>query len=298
MNTPDNATTESVAEQLYYSAPVLGETVVIGDGFEAKNFTHSSFSGLMDPVVMVDHFVMSQPTFGEHPHAGMSAVSVLFEDSVGVFNSQDSLGNNDDLNPGDLYWLRAGRGATHDEKPVEGGIAHGLQIFVNLPGKLKKDAPQAFHVSSKNMPVIQTEDFRIRVVLGKSNDVVGRQSPSLPLTILDAYLNPQGTYIHKILGDQAVWVYAVSGQTSLSIAGKNFELAEGEALAVHIDAELAELSIASENGAHVVVLQGNPIREQFVQRGPFVMSNSSDLDAIAIAYEQGQLRSIKTAQQN
>lgn len=244
---------------------------------------------------MVDHFVMSQPTFGEHPHAGMSAVSVLFEDSVGVFNSQDSLGNNDDLKPGDLYWLKAGRGATHDEKPVADGIAHGLQIFVNLPSKSKSDSPRAFHISSRDMPVIKSSDFRVRVVLGQSNDVVGQKSPCFPLTILDAYLNPKGHYKHKIQGDQSLWAYAVTGQISLSLEGMHFALSEGEAIAIHINTKQAEPSLAADDGAHAVLLQGAPIREQFVQRGPFVMSNSSELDAIVVAHKQGRLGSIKAA---
>ncbi|MCP5347378.1 MAG: pirin family protein [Gammaproteobacteria bacterium] len=282
MSTLKNAALEAPGDHLYHSATVRGDSLIIGDGFEARSFKDAKFAGLMDPLVMVDHFVMSQPTFGEHPHAGISAVSVLLEDSVGIFNSQDSLGNYDDLQPGDLYWLKAGKGATHDEKPVEGGIAHGLQIFVNLPGRFKNDEPQVFHVSSRDIPVIQTEDFRIRIVLGESNDVVGQQSPSLPLTILDAYLKPQGTYTHSIQGDQAVWTYAVCGRANLTIDGKMFELAEGEALAVHINTEQAELSLASEVGAHAVVLQGNPIREQMIQHGPFAMSNSADKDAVAV----------------
>lgn len=296
MNTSENAAA-AAPPPLYHSVSVPGETLIVGDGFEAKSFKHSKFSGLMDPIVMVDHFVMSEPTFGEHPHAGMSAVSVLFEDSVGVFNSQDSLGNNDDLHPGDLYWLKAGKGATHDEKPVDDGKAHGLQIFVNLPGKSKKDLPRTLHVSSEDMPVIQSADYRVRVVLGASNDVVGKQAPGLPLTILDTYLNPNGSYVHKVQGDQGLWVYAVTGQTGLSIGDKHFDLSEGEAMAIHIDTAHAELSLESDSGSHAVVLQGQPIREQFVQRGPFVMSNSADLDAIVVAHQQGLLGSIKTAQQ-
>lgn len=293
MNALNNAGAEPAANSFSYSAPVVGETLNINDGFEAQSFKHSKFSGLMDPLVMVDHFVMSQPTFGEHPHAGMSAVSVLFEDSVGLFNSQDSLGNNIDLQPGDLYWLKAGKGVTHDEKPIDGGVTHGLQIFVNLPSRSRKDSPQALHVSSKNMPVIAESGSRVRVVLGESNGVVGRQSPSLPLTILDAFLNPGSNYKHTVRGNQSIWAYIVAGTASVSLEGKHFELAKGEAMAMHVSTEQAELTLKSFPGAHIVVLQGEPFRELFVQQGPFVMNNSSDLKAIVSAYEQGRLGSIQ-----
>ena len=292
----EKAASGKFGDTLSVSSPVRGEILTIGNGFKARSFKHSKFAGLMDPLVLVDHFVMSKPTFGEHPHAGMSAVSVLFEDSVGVFNNQDSLGNKLDLQPGDLYWLKAGKGVTHNEQPVAEGVTHGLQIFVNLPGDCKKDAPKALHAPSKDMPVIQSPDFRIRVVMGASNDVIGPQSPSFPLTILDAFLNAHAAYSHKVQGDQAIWVYVLTGKASFSIVEQTFELKEGEAQAVHVDSPQCELSLHSESGAHVVMLQGEPIREQFVQRGPFVMSKASDLDAIISAYENGRLGSIKSAQ--
>ena len=68
-------------------------------------FRHGQFFGAMDPIIMVDHYTMTVPTFGAHPHAGLSAVTVLFEDTEGKFNNRDSLGNDFDINPGDLYWL-------------------------------------------------------------------------------------------------------------------------------------------------------------------------------------------------
>jgi len=113
-------------ESLQHSQRVTGTCFSIGNGFEAQSLKHEQFDGLMDPLVMIDHYTMTTPTFGAHPHAGMSSVSILFEDSEGVFNNRDSLGNNIDLLPGDAYWLMAGRGAIHDEKPTRGSHTHGL----------------------------------------------------------------------------------------------------------------------------------------------------------------------------
>ena len=66
-----------------------GKPLFIRSGFEALSFKHAMFDGLMDPLVMVDHYTMTKPTFGAHPHAGMSAVTVLFEDSQGAFNNRN-----------------------------------------------------------------------------------------------------------------------------------------------------------------------------------------------------------------
>ena len=57
----------------------------------------------MSPLVLVDHFVMTGPTFAPHPHAGISAVTLLFEDSQGVMQSLDSVRNDHEIRAGDLH---------------------------------------------------------------------------------------------------------------------------------------------------------------------------------------------------
>jgi hypothetical protein len=65
----------------------------IGTGFSAIHFSEDMFGGDMDPLIMVDHFVMTEPTFEPHLHAGISAVTFIFEDAVGNFLNRDTLGN-------------------------------------------------------------------------------------------------------------------------------------------------------------------------------------------------------------
>ncbi len=156
-----------------------GKQIAIGDGFSAKSYMHSNFSGLMDPLIMVDHFVMTEPTFGTHAHAGMSAVTVLFEDSAGAFRNRDSLGGDVDLAPGDLYWFTAARGAMHNEEPRPDARTHGLQVFVNLPAENRDDMPAAFHLPANGIPRIAGDRTSTRLVLSKSNGVTGARAPDV-----------------------------------------------------------------------------------------------------------------------
>ena len=80
----------------------------------------------------------------------MSAVSLIFEDSEGRFHNRDSLGNDFDLQPGDLYWLSAGSGAVHDEAPREHSRIHGLQVFVNVPQAQRFNAPSSLLVRKQD----------------------------------------------------------------------------------------------------------------------------------------------------
>lgn len=260
-----------------------------GRGFEALSFTHRQLDGLMDPLIMVDHFTMTEPTFPPHAHAGISAVSVLFEDSTGIFRNKDSLGNDIELAPGDVYWLKAARGAVHDEAPTPGSRTHALQIFVNLPAAQKMDVPSARHVPATEMPVIEGPGHRVRVIIGESNGVVGAAPPALPFTILDIALHAGGRFTHRADPGSATWLHLIRGEIEVELDGSHHRLSNDTALATH-GAE--EIRLLSDDGGQVVLLGGRPLREPFVQKGPFAMRDADQLAAVIAAYEAGELGSV------
>ena len=266
-----------------------GEKMSRGTGFEALSFVHRQLDGLMDPLIMVDHFTMTEPTFGAHAHAGISAVSVLFEDSTGSFRNRDSLGNDIELSPGDLYWLKAGRGAVHDEAPTPGSRTHALQIFVNLPAAQKQDMPNARHVPATEMPVIESPGHRVRVMTGKSNGVVGATSPAMPFTILDITLQANGSFIHRTDPGDAVWLHVIRGEIEVELVGVHHRLSNDAALAAH---GADEIRLGSGEGGQAVLLSGAPLREPFVQKGPYAMRDVDQLAAVIAAHAAGELGTI------
>lgn len=52
------------------------------------------------------------------------------------------------------------------------------------------------------------------------------------------------------------------------------------------------IPLSSETGTHAAALQGRPVHDPSVQRGPFAMSTAQDLDAVAAAYAAGKLGTI------
>lgn len=290
--------TAKTLSSVTFSAPQKGNTLNIGTGFTAKTFRHNKFVGAIDPLVMVDHYHMSKPTFGAHPHAGLSAVSVLFEDSVGKFHNQDSLGNDFDLMPGDLYWLKAASGAVHDEKPRDGANTHGLQVFINLPHLMKHDAPESLHVKAQDMPIIIKDGLRVRVVLGKSNQTEGAVSPSLPMTILDGRLDAGCKFTHDLKEKENGWLYLLNGEIEINAGDKKVTMQAGEALGIeatsNVNTNLIELTNIANSKAHFVLFASVPVNESFVQKGPFVMSNEAEIARIEAAYAAGKLGQIKS----
>jgi len=274
---------------------IIGSPLKIGSGFNAKGFREKDFYNLMDPLVMVDHYTMTEPTFGAHPHAGLSAVSVLFEDSAGQFNNRDSLGNNFDLAPGDLYWLKAGSGVIHDEAPRAGAKIHGLQVFINLPAEDRRSTPASLHVKAEDMPVINENGARVRVVLGEHNGVKGQMSPSLPMTILDGSLDAKASHNANIQPAQHVWIYAVSGDINLRISGRKIKLTTGQAIAMANNSqELSTIAIHNDNNqqAKFALFSGVPIKQEFVQKGPLIMSNWQEMQQVEADYAAGKFGQI------
>jgi redox-sensitive bicupin YhaK (pirin superfamily) len=294
INTPlGQLSPRTVSARPDVTRPVSGRALSIGDGFEARSFRAKELEAAMDPLVMVDHYVMTEPTFGVHPHAGMSAVSLLFEDSEGRFNNRDSLGNDFDLQPGDLYWLKAGRGALHDEAPRPGSRIHGLQVFVNLPQRQRRDSPASLLVRASDMPVVASHDYRVRVALGSSNGVTGTRAPDSSMTILDGCVHGGGEFVHRLATHRNAWIQAIDGDLSVSVEGAFHRLGQGEALTVSSPADGHPVDIrlqSREHGkSHFALFDAEPIGEAYVQQGPFVMGSAREIAEVQAAYEAGHL---------
>lgn len=280
-------------DMISVSEPISGVDINVGAGFKARSFRAQDIGETMDPLVMVDHYVMTESTFGTHPHAGMSAVSLLFEDSEGLFHNRDSLGNDFDLQPGDLYWLSAGSGAVHDESPRANARIHGLQVFVNVPQAQRFETPTSLLVRSTDMPVINDRDFRVKVALGESNGVRGATSPSTPMTILNGTIQPGGRFSHESVDNQGIWVQAVKGSLHVVVGETARHLAPSQAITVKAD-EAAAICISnpSHEPVHFSLFDGAQIDETYVQDGPFVMGSEEQIANIKAAYKAGQLGSI------
>ena len=262
-----------------------------GDGFHALGVRGDD--ELIDPFLMVDHFWMSQPTFGPHPHAGFSAVTYLFEDSATAFHNRDSLGDDTMIEPGDLHWMISGEGIVHDEVPqTPGHVAHGLQVFVNLPASQKHCAPSVMKLKSAQMPRIeQAEGAIVKLVFGTYEDTTRRVEPLLPLptevSLFDIELPSGSRFRYPLESNSTVFILVISGDVKLG----RHRLGNGKAVA--FDRVGGELQIsAMQTDARIALFLGEPIGEPVVRHGPFVMTNQVDIDQAVANYQSGKMGSL------
>jgi redox-sensitive bicupin YhaK (pirin superfamily) len=148
----------------------------IGTGLVVKSLRGSE--DWMGPFLNIDHFVMTEPTFGIHPHAGFSAVTVMLEGSPGTFRNRDSLGTDVLLPPGSVHWTQAGSGIFHEEVPTASPTpCNGLQIFVALPDEFELADPAALHIEPEDVPILDSVGSRVRILVGSFD---GMSSPLRP----------------------------------------------------------------------------------------------------------------------
>ncbi len=266
------------------------EAIRKGEGFRALGL--QADDEVMDPYLMVHHYWMSQPTFSAHPHAGLSAVTYMFDDAHTGFRNRDSRGDDSIIRPGDLHWTVGGSGVVHDEVPVEPGqVAHGLQIFVNLAEADKRITPRAIRIERERMPVIrQDAGAMARLVFGHYDDGTQVASPmaNLPtdVTLLDITLDGRGSFSYPVPVNHTAFLLVVSG----SIGADGLDVAAGQA--VSFSRSGGVLRLASAEGGRAVLFLGTPLLEPVVRHGPFAMTNSADLARAAADYQAGRMGSL------
>jgi redox-sensitive bicupin YhaK (pirin superfamily) len=178
-----------------------------GSGFFGHQWHETPGSGA---VLLCDSYVMTAPTFPLHPHRHISAVAILFEDTLGHMVSSDSVGTNHQFGAGDVHWTLAGSGVQHTQTPATGSRIHAVQMFIDLPPQLRNTPAKTFHLSAKDVPIYESKSCRIRVLLG---DAFGLSSPlKLPqdMLILEGWSDAD-LPIHVPAGWRS-WIYDRSNQ--------------------------------------------------------------------------------------
>jgi redox-sensitive bicupin YhaK (pirin superfamily) len=97
----------------------------------------------------------------------------------GTIRHRDTLGSLQDINPGDVNWMTAGRGIAHSERtPAEqrggGRPLHGMQTWVALPKAHEETAPAFHHHAAASLPRATRNGATLRVIAGSA---YGETSP-------------------------------------------------------------------------------------------------------------------------
>lgn len=272
-----------------FSPIAVAEKATLGVQFSAHRLDLNALAGFSSPIMGFDHFRMNGPTFAPHPHAGFSAVSYVFEDSLGELRNRDSLGNDLVIEAGAIVWTQAARGVVHDEYPVTVGTqVHGLQLFVNLSRAHKNLAPEMLHASAGDVPVVhRAEGTQVRVLAGRFEDVEGPINPVEPFDFYDLQL--RSTFTYEMPTGRNVLLYLLSGQATVASADAAHSLGAHQAIAARSATDSAVLQITASGEAHLLLLSGVDPQEPVVVHGSFIMNDPAGLHAAYSRYVEGKM---------
>ena len=261
--------------------------------FSAEKVRSQLFRGLMDPIIGFDHFKLTKDVFGAHPHAGMSAISYLFEDSA-PYHNLDSTGTDIVINPGDMLWTWAGRGVVHTEFPVpDGSEVHGMQLFVNIKAARKHLPPNTTHIENILIPDIKSEHFRVKVVSGTYGSVSNPVHVPEEFTFLHIFLYAGKNFEYNLPADWNATVYVVNGNLILNSESGKASLERSSVMSLGQSDQQETLVFTTHVDSQFIILSGKPLNEEIVAHGSLTMSSREELSKALNDYIDGRMGFIK-----
>lgn len=240
-----------------------------------------------DPFLLLDHISSDNPNdyiagFPSHPHRGFVTFTYMLD---GYMQHQDSMGNTGNLGPGAAQWMKAASGVIHSEMPKqENGLLRGFQLWINLPAANKMDHPEYQEFPAEAFPVVETENYRLKVLIGHFNEVVAPIQDTLTQTAyFDVKLQPDRNFQYQLPVQNTSFIYVFEGSGRFN----------GQSVARHslviMDTDDGTFNfVAGKEGARFIVVSGQPVREPIVQHGPFVMNTREEIDQALQDYHANQ----------
>ena len=270
-----------------------------GEGFPVRR----AFAGVdlaqLDPFVHMDQ--MGEVDYGPgepkgtpwHPHRGFETVTYIID---GTFRHQDSNGGGGLITNGDTQWMTAGAGLLHIEAPpeelvVSGGLFHGIQLWVNLPARLKMTPPRYQDIRAGQVALLSSADggALLRVIAGSFGGHAGPGITHTPIALVHATISA-GARVRLPWGaDFNALGYVLSGRGSVGPDGRPVRMGQ---LAVFGPGDALTVTAAPSGDLDILLLGGEPIREPVAAYGPFVMNTRAELVQAFEDYQAGRLGSV------
>jgi len=280
---------ETSAPTRHLARVLPGVAASDGAGVNLTRMIGTHALDMLDPFLMLDVLHSDDPTdyiagFPPHPHRGFETVTYLM---AGRVEHQDTVGNAGVIEPGGVQWMTAGRGIVHSEMPKQdNGLLWGIQLWINLPARLKMTDPAYREVPAAGIPEEARPDgARLRVVAGTTSR--GTAGPiqgvvTEPL-FLDATLAPGATLTEPLPTDHAAFALMLEGGAD----GAGTDLPAGHLGVFSADGEALSLT-AGPDGARALIVHARRLDEPVARGGPFVMTTQAEIDQAMADYRAGR----------
>lgn len=254
-----------------------------GAGVQLDRLFGYSETPNFDPFLLLDYFETHDPKavsmgFPWHPHRGIETISYVIS---GEIDHEDSLGNKGTIRDGDVQWMTAGSGIIHQEMPkVTSNGLQGFQLWLNLSAKDKMIKPKYNQILSKDIPIINTPDYSLKIIAGSAKGQSGPIKKSdLNILLLDLILQPEKSVeIETSQKEAFIFLYEgeiiIEGESVLSL--NVVTLTEGN-----------KILIRANNRSKMLIGAGMPLNEPIAWGGPIVMNTKEELNTAYVELDEG-----------
>ena len=256
----------------------------VGDGFNVINIfpNGNNLGNRMSPFFMIDYQPEKyiNPTekklgVNVHPHQGIEPVTLVYQ---GYIAHADGAGHTEVIGPGDIQWMTAGKGILHKEYLEEnftrrGGNLQMIQFWTVLPKAHKFVDPDYQSIQSNDIKKVTLpgNTGMVRIIAGSYEETSSQVKTFSPMNVLDVQLQEGGSMNYSCPDDYNMGILVLTGsiQVNDSKAGKEqFVLFENIG---------SELTIQALETSQILILNGKPLNEPTVHKGPFVMNTEAEI---------------------
>jgi hypothetical protein len=227
--------------------------------------------------------------FGPHPHRGFETVTFILEGDIA---HRDSGGHESVIQAGGVQWMTAGRGLVHEEVSSDefkrnGGPLEVLQLWVNLPARLKMSTPAYVGLQRDQIPSFETDGGRVRINLisGTWDQHSGPIRSLTDIHMMTVGFRPGSHVRLPAPRGRNVFLYVVRG--TIDIAGTRAE--EHRLIELNDDADAVEIMASAD--ALILFGHAQPLAEPVVAHGPFVMNTKQEIIEAIHDYQAGKFGS-------
>jgi redox-sensitive bicupin YhaK (pirin superfamily) len=248
---------------------------------------------IIDPFLFLNHHGLQTYApgnrglpFGPHPHRGFETVTFIIEGDIA---HRDSGGHESVIGPQGVQWMTAGRGLVHsevssDDFKEKGGPLEILQLWVNLPARLKMTDPRYIGLQGDQIPVYETDQGRVKVRLtsGEWEQHQGPFKPLTDITLMTLDLKASGQLDMRIAPERNIFFYVIRGEVQV-----NGQRVEKRHL-VEFAHDGEQLDIQASTDAMILLGHAKPYQEPVVAHGPFVMNTREEIQQAILDYQAGK----------
>ncbi|MCA0406023.1 MAG: pirin family protein [Proteobacteria bacterium] len=247
---------------------------------------------MVGPFVFLDEMGPAEFRLGEgldirpHPHIGLSTVTYLFD---GALMHRDSLGSEQEITPGGLNIMQAGRGIAHSERTTaearaRGARLSGVQLWAALPKSHEEADPAFTHFEENALPRLAGEGKRVRLLMGTAFGAVAPSAFPYPALLAEAIVAP-GSILPIDPDYEERALYIVSGE--IDIAGDTF--GPGRLLVLRAGERISVLGLSN---ARLVLLGGEPLDGPRHLWWNFVSSSKDRIEAAKADWAAGKFDAV------